>query len=49
MFDLILLVVLQLPTAQLEDALKSFPNLQAPLAAHADQPTVRPTVPRYVD
>uniref|UniRef100_A0A7I4CYA0 Symplekin n=1 Tax=Physcomitrium patens TaxID=3218 RepID=A0A7I4CYA0_PHYPA len=39
-------VLLQLPTAQLEDALKGFPSLKEPLAAHADQPSVRPTVPR---
>lgn len=38
--------IFQLPTAQLEDALKGFPNLKEPLAAHADQPGVRPTVPR---
>jgi hypothetical protein len=41
------LEIFQLPTAQLEDALKGFPSLKEPLAAHADQPSVRPTVPRY--
>jgi hypothetical protein len=39
-------VLLQLPTAQLEDALKEYPTLQGLLATHANQPTVRPTVTR---
>jgi symplekin len=39
-------VLLQLPTAQLEDALKEYPTLQGLLATHANQPAVRSTVPR---
>ncbi|KAH9555778.1 hypothetical protein CY35_08G133900 [Sphagnum magellanicum] len=39
-------VLLQLPTAQLEDALKEYPTLQGLLATHANQPAVRPTVTR---
>ncbi|CAK9233640.1 unnamed protein product [Sphagnum troendelagicum] len=39
-------VLLQLPTVQLEDALKEYPTLRGPLATHANQTAVRPTVPR---
>ncbi|EFJ23751.1 hypothetical protein SELMODRAFT_442688 [Selaginella moellendorffii] len=39
-------VLLQLPTAQLENALVKHPTLKTPLAAHASQPSVRSSVPR---
>jgi hypothetical protein len=41
--------VLQLPTVQLEDALKEYPTLRGPLATHANQTAVRPTVPRLLN
>ncbi|CAI7917700.1 unnamed protein product [Closterium sp. NIES-54] len=37
----------QLPAAQLEDALNREPSLRPDLAAHAAQPSVQPSVPRY--
>ncbi|KAK9159079.1 hypothetical protein Scep_005653 [Stephania cephalantha] len=39
-------VLLQLPSAQLENALSRIPALKAPLIAHASQPNIRPTLPR---
>ncbi|CAI5480064.1 unnamed protein product [Closterium sp. Yama58-4] len=39
-------VLLQLPAAQLEDALNREPSLRPDLAAHAAQPSVQPSVPR---
>ncbi|KAJ7553566.1 hypothetical protein O6H91_06G103400 [Diphasiastrum complanatum] len=39
-------VLLQLPSAQLENALTKFPSLKSPLAAHATQAHIRSTVPR---
>ncbi|KAK9124505.1 hypothetical protein Sjap_014107 [Stephania japonica] len=39
-------VLLQLPAAQLENALSRIPALKAPLIAHASQPNIRPTLPR---
>lgn len=37
---------LQLPAAQLEDALNKEPMLKEPLAAHATQPDILPSVPQ---
>eukprot|EP00850_Spirogloea_muscicola_P005600 SM000026S08849 [mRNA] locus=s26:63028:70962:- [translate_table: standard] len=39
-------VLLQLPSAQLEEALKTYPDLRAPLAAHAAQPSIFNSIPR---
>ncbi|PIN09200.1 mRNA cleavage and polyadenylation factor II complex, subunit PTA1 [Handroanthus impetiginosus] len=39
-------VLLQLPTAQLENALNRTPALRAPLVAHASQPHIRSSLPR---
>ncbi|KAL0338187.1 UNVERIFIED_CONTAM: Symplekin [Sesamum angustifolium] len=39
-------VLLQLPTAQLENALNRTPALKAPLVAHANQPHIRSSLPR---
>ncbi|GFP92170.1 symplekin [Phtheirospermum japonicum] len=39
-------VLLQLPTAQLENALNRTPGLKAPLIAHASQPDIRSSLPR---
>ncbi|KAK1276811.1 hypothetical protein QJS04_geneDACA001504 [Acorus gramineus] len=39
-------VLLQLPPPQLESALNKHPSLRGPLAAHANQPTVRTSLPR---
>ncbi|EPS73040.1 hypothetical protein M569_01716, partial [Genlisea aurea] len=39
-------VLLQLPSPQLESALNKYPNLRSPLAAHATQSSVRPSVNR---
>ncbi|KAL6534378.1 hypothetical protein OROHE_013303 [Orobanche hederae] len=39
-------VLLQLPTAQLENALNRTPALKAPLIAHASQPHIRSSLPR---
>ncbi|KAL6574602.1 hypothetical protein OROMI_011887 [Orobanche minor] len=39
-------VLLQLPTAQLENALNRTPALKAPLVAHASQPHIRSSLPR---
>lgn len=41
-------VLLQLPPAQLENALKKTAALKAPLIAHANQPNIRPSVPRSI-
>ncbi|KAK2980006.1 hypothetical protein RJ640_020032 [Escallonia rubra] len=41
-------VLLQLPPAQLENALNRTPALKAPLIAHANQPNIRPSLPRSV-
>ncbi|KAK3019013.1 hypothetical protein RJ639_003621 [Escallonia herrerae] len=41
-------VLLQLPPAQLENALHRTPALKAPLIAHANQPNIRPLLPRSV-
>ncbi|KAL6012750.1 hypothetical protein ACLOJK_003239 [Asimina triloba] len=38
-------VLLKLPPAQLESALNKYPNLRGPLAAHANQPGIRPALP----
>ncbi|KAI3474213.1 hypothetical protein Pfo_029001 [Paulownia fortunei] len=39
-------VLLQLPTAQLENAMNRTPALKAPLVAHASQPHIRSSLPR---
>ncbi|KAK4418934.1 Symplekin [Sesamum alatum] len=39
-------VLLQLPSAQLENALNRTPALKAPLVAHASQPHIRSSLPR---
>ncbi|XP_058080830.1 uncharacterized protein LOC131228998 isoform X2 [Magnolia sinica] len=39
-------VLLKLPPAQLESALNKYANLRGPLAAHANQPNIRTTLPR---
>eukprot|EP01018_Ginkgo_biloba_P004266 Gb_23976 [translate_table: standard] len=39
-------VLLQLPAAQLENALNKNPALRAPLVSHANQPNIRSTLPR---
>ncbi|XP_042456319.1 uncharacterized protein LOC122040899 isoform X1 [Zingiber officinale] len=39
-------VLLQLPAAQLENALKKNPVLKPPLVEHANQPNIRSTLPR---
>eukprot|EP00850_Spirogloea_muscicola_P022823 SM000313S11973 [mRNA] locus=s313:2624:10167:- [translate_table: standard] len=39
-------VLLQLPSVQLEEALKAYPDLRAPLAAHAAQPSIFNSIPR---
>ncbi|KAH6836652.1 HEAT repeat-containing protein [Perilla frutescens var. hirtella] len=39
-------VLLQLPAAQLENALNRIPALKAPLVEHASQPNIRSTLPR---
>ncbi|KAK3018031.1 hypothetical protein RJ639_004521 [Escallonia herrerae] len=41
-------VLLQLPPAQLENALNRTPALKAPLIAHANQINIRPSLPRSV-
>lgn len=41
-------VLLQLPPAQLENALNKTAALKAPLVAHASQPNIRSTLPRAV-
>ncbi|KAK9699144.1 hypothetical protein RND81_08G155600 [Saponaria officinalis] len=41
-------VLLQLPQAQLEGALKKMGALKAPLATHASQPNVKATLPRSI-
>ncbi|KAH9624304.1 hypothetical protein KSS87_001170, partial [Heliosperma pusillum] len=41
-------VLLQLPQAQLEGALKKIGALKAPLAAHASQPNLKATLPRSI-
>ncbi|XP_050380986.1 uncharacterized protein LOC126798167 [Argentina anserina] len=41
-------VLLQLPPAQLENALKKTPALKVPLVAHASQPDIRSSLPRSV-
>ncbi|XP_021753889.1 uncharacterized protein LOC110719305 isoform X3 [Chenopodium quinoa] len=41
-------VLLQLPQAQLEAALNKIPALKAPLAAHANQPNIKSSLPRSV-
>lgn len=40
-------VVLQLPPAQLENALNRTPALKAPLLAHASLPEIRSSLPRF--
>ncbi|KAL6983086.1 hypothetical protein U1Q18_016479 [Sarracenia purpurea var. burkii] len=40
------LVLLQLPSPQLESALNKYANLRGPLAAFASQPNIRTTLPR---
>ncbi|KAK6943496.1 Symplekin C-terminal [Dillenia turbinata] len=42
-------VLLQLPPAQLENALTRIAALKAPLIAHAHQPHIRSTLPRYMN
>lgn len=39
--------LLQLPSPQLEGALKKFASLRGPLAAYANQPSVKTSLPRY--
>ncbi|PON51152.1 Coatomer beta subunit [Parasponia andersonii] len=41
-------VLLQLPPAQLENALNRTPALKAPLVAHASQPDIRSSLPRSI-
>ncbi|XP_075088235.1 uncharacterized protein LOC107816280 isoform X4 [Nicotiana tabacum] len=41
-------VLLQLPPAQLENALSRTPGLRAPLVAHANQPHIKSSLPRSV-
>lgn len=41
-------VLLQLPLAQLENALNRTPALKAPLVAHASQPDIRSSLPRSI-
>uniref|UniRef100_A0A803NCL4 Symplekin C-terminal domain-containing protein n=1 Tax=Chenopodium quinoa TaxID=63459 RepID=A0A803NCL4_CHEQI len=41
-------LLLQLPQAQLEAALNKIPALKAPLAAHANQPNIKSSLPRSV-
>ncbi|KAF8038513.1 hypothetical protein BT93_B1152 [Corymbia citriodora subsp. variegata] len=41
-----LTVLLQLPPAQLENALNRMPTLKEPLVAHASQPNIRSSLPR---
>ncbi|KAJ4971323.1 hypothetical protein NE237_004422 [Protea cynaroides] len=41
-------VLLQLPAAQLENALNRNPTLKAPLVAHANQPNIRTSLPRSI-
>ncbi|CAK9133851.1 unnamed protein product [Ilex paraguariensis] len=41
-------VLLQLPPAQLENALNRTPALKSPLIAHANQPNIRSSLPRSV-
>ena len=43
------LVVLQLPQAQLENALNKTAALKQPLIAHASQPDIQPTLPRFIN
>lgn len=38
---------LQLPSPQLEGALKKFSSLRSPLAAYANQPSIKTSLPRY--
>jgi len=39
-------VLLQLPAAQLENAINKTPGLRVPLVAHASQPNIRSSLPR---
>lgn len=41
-------VLLQLPSPQLEGALKKFANLRGPLAAYANQPSIKTSLPRSI-
>lgn len=46
MYDF-LCFLLQLPSPQLEGALKKFASLRGPLAAYANQPSIKTSLPRY--
>ncbi|KAL4558964.1 hypothetical protein LXL04_031090 [Taraxacum kok-saghyz] len=41
-------VLLQLPSPQLEGALNKYGSLRAPLAAYANQPTIKPSLPSFL-
>lgn len=47
-FALIMCFVFQLPPAQLENALTRTGALKAPLIAHASQPNIRSSLPRFI-
>lgn len=42
-----MLLVFQLPSAQLENALNKIPAVKAPLVAHASQPHIKSSLPRF--
>lgn len=46
---LMVFFILQLPLAQLENALNRTPALKAPLVAHASQPDIRSSLPRFIE